>query len=77
MAKPVNVICPDCLGPMVPRMSARGKFWGCAGFPQCKGTRNADGDSLTARRRSDPDEDESLSPGERQRGNDRRRWDSQ
>ena len=31
--------CPDCGRPMALRDGARGKFWGCTGFPNCKGTR--------------------------------------
>jgi restriction system protein len=31
--------CPQCGKPMRRRKSAKGEFWGCAGFPQCKGTR--------------------------------------
>ena len=32
------------------RNSARGEFWGCSGFPQCKGTRQieaGEGASMT------------------------------
>jgi ssDNA-binding Zn-finger/Zn-ribbon topoisomerase 1 len=32
--------CPYCEGPTVLRNGRRGKFYGCAGFPRCKGTRN-------------------------------------
>jgi four helix bundle suffix protein len=31
--------CPQCGKPMRRRKSANGEFWGCAGFPECKGTR--------------------------------------
>jgi restriction system protein len=39
-----NAICPACAKPMVRRMARRGanaggKFWGCTGYPACKGTR--------------------------------------
>lgn len=67
--KPENVTCPDCDGPMVPRTSAHGKFWGCAKFPKCRGTRNSDGD---APRRHD-EADDAL-PSDRWRDRDRRRW---
>ena len=30
---------PQCAKPMRRRKSAKGEFWGCAGFPECKGTR--------------------------------------
>lgn len=32
--------CPQCGLPMVERKSKSGKFFGCCGFPSCKGTRN-------------------------------------
>jgi restriction system protein len=31
--------CPQCGKPMRRRKSAKGEFWGCSGFPDCKGTR--------------------------------------
>jgi four helix bundle suffix protein len=31
--------CPQCGQTMRRRKSAKGEFWGCAGFPECKGTR--------------------------------------
>ena len=31
--------CPQCGKPMRRRKSANGEFWGCSGFPECKGTR--------------------------------------
>lgn len=31
--------CPQCRKPMRRRTSARGDFWGCAGYPECKGVR--------------------------------------
>lgn len=33
--------CPLCQKPMRQRRSAKGSFWGCSGFPDCKGTRSA------------------------------------
>lgn len=33
-------LCPKCGKPMVRRKSARGEFWGCQDFPECRGTRN-------------------------------------
>jgi len=61
---------------MVSRKSQHGVFWGCKSFPQCKGTRNVDGDP---RRKSSFDADRErpdfdVMPSQRQRGNDRRRW---
>lgn len=31
--------CPDCGRAMQQRKGARGMFWGCLGFPTCRGTR--------------------------------------
>lgn len=31
--------CPLCGKPMRKRKSAKGDFWGCSGFPECKGSR--------------------------------------
>ncbi|MEA3508065.1 MAG: four helix bundle suffix domain-containing protein [Synergistota bacterium] len=31
--------CPQCGRPMRRRKSAKGDFWGCSAFPECKGTR--------------------------------------
>jgi len=33
--------CPQCGKPMRSRKSAKGDFWGCSAFPDCKGTRPA------------------------------------
>jgi four helix bundle suffix protein len=33
--------CPKCGKPMRQRNSAKGNFWGCVGFPDCKGSRPA------------------------------------
>lgn len=33
--------CPQCEKPMRLRKSAKGDFWGCSGYPECKGTRPA------------------------------------
>ena len=32
-------VCPVCEKPMKQRKSARGMFWGCTGYPECKGIR--------------------------------------
>lgn len=34
-------VCPQCGKPMRRRKSAKGDFWGCSTFPDCKGTRPA------------------------------------
>ena len=70
-----DVKCPVCDGTMVPRTSAHGKFWGCAAFPKCRGTRNSIGDapnrfeSETDWRRADDE-----MPSQRWANRDRRRW---
>jgi DNA helicase-2/ATP-dependent DNA helicase PcrA len=38
---PATPTCPRCNGPMVMRSSARGQFWGCRAYPNCRGTRDA------------------------------------
>ena len=35
-------VCPLCGGGMRRRKSAQGEFWGCGGFPACKGTREVE-----------------------------------
>jgi four helix bundle suffix protein len=44
-------ICPDCGKPMTRRTAKSGKnagkgFWGCTGFPDCKGVREMEGEKL-------------------------------
>jgi len=41
-AIPVEETCEECGGPMLVRRSRRGYFLGCAQYPKCKGTRQAD-----------------------------------
>ena len=38
---PPSPDCPLCSKPMRQRKSAKGDFWGCSAFPECKGTRPA------------------------------------
>ena len=38
-AEPDALTCPQCGQPMRRRHSAKGEFWGCTGYPDCKGTR--------------------------------------
>lgn len=56
--------CPDCNGPMVPRTSKHGKFWGCKNYPVCKGTRDSMGLSKADRdkRKSESEEEEEPTP---------------
>jgi four helix bundle suffix protein len=37
--RPPSPECPQCGKPMRHRKSAKGDFWGCSAFPNCKGTR--------------------------------------
>jgi four helix bundle suffix protein len=39
--RPPSPDCPQCGKPMRQRKSAKGDFWGCSGFPDCRGTRPA------------------------------------
>lgn len=32
-------LCPVCSGEMVKRSGAKGEFWGCSKYPNCRGTR--------------------------------------
>lgn len=32
--------CPKCTKPMRKRNSPKGPFWGCSGYPECRGSRN-------------------------------------
>lgn len=43
-----NLKCPKCKGPMKSRINrvTEQRFWGCADFPRCNGTRDTDGLSL-------------------------------
>ncbi len=61
--------CPECGGKMVSRSNASTgqKFWGCADYPKCRGTRNTDGEARRVAERDDM-------PSDRMRGNDRSRW---
>lgn len=35
--------CPQCHADMVHRVSRHGPFWGCSGYPSCRGTRGVHG----------------------------------
>lgn len=45
--KPESLKCPKCDGPMISRLNKAKyqRFWGCAAYPRCKGTRDTDGNS--------------------------------
>ena len=38
--EPEAPTCPQCEKPMRKRSSTRGDFWGCSGYPDCKGTKS-------------------------------------
>ncbi len=40
-----EIKCPECDGPMISRNGKFGTFCGCKKFPECKGTRDSNGDS--------------------------------
>ena len=42
----VEETCDDCGGSMVVRPGRRGYFLGCANYPKCKGTKEADPSTL-------------------------------
>lgn len=75
-----NLDCPICGGKMISRANKTTgqRFWGCATFPKCKGTRNTDGEVPPPREyrptpiRETDDLDES--PSARARRQDRGRW---
>jgi len=45
--KPQNLKCPECSGEMISRRNRNdgARFWGCKQFPDCKGTRDVNGNS--------------------------------
>ncbi len=72
MAKPESLKCPKCGGRTVSRTNGKTqqRFWGCASYPKCNGTRNTDGESAAkehARKEAEigdyPDADDDLDPG--------------
>lgn len=72
--------CPECGGPMVSRKrkSDGQVFWGCRKFPDCKGTRNTDGEARREGNRFEQSYDERHQlPTERALSNDRSRWRNQ
>lgn len=50
-----KTLCPICRGNMVSRANkATGqRFWGCAKYPRCTGTRDTDGNSRAEQRQPD------------------------
>lgn len=53
-----NLKCPKCEGPMVPRTSKHGKFWGCKAYPKCRGTRDSMGEAPAILMDKDNDDEE-------------------
>src|SRR5262245_39694388 len=54
-----NLECPVCGGPMVQRVNSRTgqTFWGCRGFPGCKGTLDGEGRTPEQRRQEYQEDD--------------------
>lgn len=80
--KPQNVTCPECGGEMVSRLNKRDytRFWGCKKYPECKGSRNTDGDAPLRHRHESPghvvgDHEEGALPSDRLKQRDNRRWE--
>lgn len=72
-----NVKCPICEGPMASRAnrSTGQRFWGCKKYPECKGTRNTDGEAPREERfEGNTHRDYDDMPSDRLRDNDRGRW---
>lgn len=63
---------------MVSRLnkSSNQRFWGCAKFPTCKGTRNTDGDAPRTYGTEEEKDLDSWMPSDDWRGRDKRRWQS-
>lgn len=72
-----EVKCPECQGPMLRRKSAHGAFFGCARFPNCRGTRDVNGESRGEREKKNDDSERRYDklPSERATRNDKRRWE--
>jgi ssDNA-binding Zn-finger/Zn-ribbon topoisomerase 1 len=52
------------------------RFWGCASYPDCRGTRDTDGNAPGDRARDvAPDREDDALPSDRWRARDRRRWE--
>ena len=65
-----ETLCPLCNGKMISRVNSKtgSRFWGCADFPVCKGTRDSMG-------RSKQDKREASDVGEMSEFGDEVRWD--
>jgi ssDNA-binding Zn-finger/Zn-ribbon topoisomerase 1 len=65
--------CPLCGGRMRVRQNRHTgeRFWGCASFPACHGTRDLYDNAPGERARNAEDD---VLPSERWRARDRRRW---
>lgn len=73
-----GVKCPTCGGPMVSRSNNRdgSRFWGCRSYPDCRGTRNVEGE---ANRRFTPEEEDAREaqdnmPSRVWQNRDKERW---
>ena len=45
-AEETSEVCPDCGKSLLIRMSKYGKFMSCSGYPECRHTRNIDGEGV-------------------------------
>jgi len=52
--------CPECGGKMISRKGQYGTFWGCAKYPDCRGTRDSMGRSKEERQ---AEKDKPREPG--------------
>lgn len=73
--KPENVTCPECGGQMLSRVNRKTgqRFFGCATYPECRGTRNTDGESKPRQQPDDCEAQDEL-PSRVQSDRDRGRW---
>lgn len=75
--KPEDVKCPECGGMMLRRRNRRdgSAFWGCARFPDCRGTLDASAEPRgPGREDDDPGDPGDELPSDRLRRADRARW---
>lgn len=68
--------CPECGGRMTSRRNHKTgqRFWGCNDYPECKGTRNTDGEAPRQDYQRQQQGADADLPSNRQHHNDRGRW---
>lgn len=70
--------CPLCNGKMISRLAraTQRRFWGCASFPTCRGTRDTDGEAKKSSAQERwVERQEGLLPSEQLRDRSRHRWE--